>query len=170
MRTLLWGAMLSFVLVGTPVGAEETEPKWDMVDGVAAVVGGRPVLISEVAAAVALEEAKLRAKARAGLSADAVDGERAKLRDKVLKALVENTLLLLAGEEQCPSDSECGGRMAEEVDKRMGQFLEGTKDNLDQRERFLRARGMTTVEQYRQSIRDELLRQLFVGMELGKGG
>lgn len=169
MRTVVWGVMLSLVLGSGMVIADESEPEWDLVDGVAAVVGGRPVLMSEVAAAVALEEAKLKAKQRAGLSADAVAADRAKVRDKVLKALIDNTLLLLGGEEQCPADSECGGRVAGEVDKRVGQFLEGTKDNPDARERFLRARGMGTLDQYRASIRDELLRQLFVGMELGKG-
>lgn len=169
MRITAWWALLFLILASGSVEADEPGTEWDLVDGVAAVVGGRPVLMSEVAAAVALEEAKLKAKQRAGLSLDAVAADRAKVREKVLKALVDNTLLLLGGEEQCPADSECGGRVAGEVDKRVGQFLEGTKDNPDSRDRFLTARGMATLEQYRQSIRDELLRQLFVGLELGKG-
>lgn len=162
-------AALSALVVGEPVRADE-KPDWEMMDGVVATVGGRPVLMSEVAAAVALEEAKLRAKERAGLSADEASKERGKMRAKAIKALVENVLLLLAGEQQCPSDSECGQRMTGEVDKRMGQFLEGTKSDPAQREGFLRSRGLTSVEQYRKSIQDELLRQLYVGLELGKGG
>lgn len=149
--------------------ADETKTEWDLVDGVAAIVGGRPVLLSELASVIAMEEAKLQAKQRAGLSAEAVAAERGKVRERVLKALVENALLLLAGEEQCPADSDCGERMAGEVDKRVGQFLATTQDDLGQRERFLRAKGAETIEQYRASVRDELLRQLYVGFELGKG-
>jgi len=160
---------LCALAVGVPASAEEN-PDWNLVDGVVAMVGGRPVLMSEVAAAVALEEAKLRAKERAGLSAEEAAKERGKARAKAVKALVENVLLLLAGEQQCPMDSECGERMTGEVDKRLGQFLDSTKEDPSQRERFFRSRGLASQEQYRKSIQDELLRQLYVGLELGKGG
>lgn len=53
--------------------------------------------------------------------------------------------------------------------KRMAAFTESVKADPSLLDRVLKARGYTNIQQYRQSMKDEMVRQFYVGMEMGRG-
>jgi len=136
-RAALAGALL---VVALAAGASE-----QLVDGIAAQVGTRIVLLSEVLRLVGPQEAQLR-------KAGAADREVAKLRAEALEHLIESRLVeaVVARLELTANDAE--------IDKTINQIAEMNGLTLEQLYASVVFHGMTR-EAYRLQIKQDLERR-----------
>jgi peptidyl-prolyl cis-trans isomerase SurA len=133
-------ALAAALLVATAAGAAE-----QLVDGIAAQVGTRIVLLSEVLRLVGPQEAALR-------KAGAAEREVAKLRAEALERLIESRLVeaMVARLEVSATD--------EEIDKTISQIAEMNGLTLEQLYASVVFHGMTR-DGYRLQIKQDLERR-----------
>lgn len=136
------------LLAAPPADAEEK-----LVDGIAAQVGGRTVLLSEVLRTVSAQEQAMR-------EAGAPESEIAKLRADGLERLIESRLI-----EQLIEESE---RYAtdEEVNRTIEGIAEENGLSLEQLYASVVFHGMS-VEQYRAQIKRDLERRSLINAVVG---
>lgn len=144
-------ASAALLVVFTPASASATE---QLIDGIAAQVGSRVVLVSEVIRAVGPQEAAMR-------EAGAPVQEIAKLRAEALEGLIEARLIegIVAQLELYAKD--------EEIDATIGSIAEENGLTLEQLYASVVFHGMTRQE-YREQIKHDLERRNVVNSFVGQ--
>jgi peptidyl-prolyl cis-trans isomerase SurA len=151
MRTLR--RALATCLTALPLAASPTEAEELLLDAIAAQVGNRIVLVSEVMRLVAPQEAAMRA-------AGAPEGEIAKLRARGLENLIEARLIeeLVRKADLYASD--------EEIDQTIASIAEENGLSLEQLQANVVFHGMS-FEEYRAQIKRDLERRNVVNAVVG---
>jgi peptidyl-prolyl cis-trans isomerase SurA len=136
------------LLAATPIAAKQ-----QLVDAIAAQVGTRIVLISEVMRIVGPQEAAMRA-------AGAPEGEIAKLRADGLERMIESRLIeeLVGRLELYASD--------EEIDRTVESIAKENGLSMEQLQASVVFHGMS-LDQYRQQIKRDLERRNVVNAMIG---
>lgn len=160
------GTLVGLLLAGIASGLalpslaqEETESPGELVDSVVAVVGDRVITRSDMNEAMAYQATVLAARRNAGMPADEVDREFARIQTEVRDNLVDNTLILLEAEEE-------GMEVDDQVEKQVDRVRQAYADKPEQLAQFLRARGFSSLEDYQQKMKEEMLRQRVVMMRV----
>jgi len=160
---LLSGVFLVVLVVATVLGpragAEEKpasdEDFGELLDGVVAVVGDLVVTRSDLAQAMAYPAALLKAKQDAGLPEAKVQDEFRQLQVETRDNLVDNKLILLAGQAD-------GMNVDDEIRRRMEKLKASFEHDPEKLAGYLKARGHASPEEYERQMREEMLRQRVV--------
>jgi peptidyl-prolyl cis-trans isomerase SurA len=129
------------------------EPDKELVDGIAAQVGKRVVLVSEVMRFIAPQEAKMRA-------AGAPESEIAKLRAQALEAMIESRLVEEMVEKADLHASD------DEVDRTIESIARENGLSLEQLKASVVFHGMS-FDEYREQIKRDLERRNVVNAVVG---
>lgn len=126
----------------------------EMLDGIVAVVGNQVITRSELSEAIAFEASLLKAKVRAGLDDSEMNNQFLELQKEIRSNLIDNKLILLAAlDEEFEVDDQ--------LDKRVEQLKKAfpTEDAL---KRGLASQGYSSLKEFKEKMREELLRQRIV--------